>query len=319
MSFDVRKNMKNNGFTLVELLIGMVVSFFIITVSLTYLVSSSRTFNVQTNDSVIQENARFALEVLSQNIRLAGLNSENDSEQQLSIIYAQDLCPGDDGGDADGGFGDTACTQDGVSDRFAIDYILRSPASTCNGTDITQTMLDNNGGQLTLANVFWTADSGLSTADVNRSALYCQTYQIDSQIETDFTITMSAAAMGDALPIVDGIDRLQVQYGVDSNGDGLIDMYQSFTNVLANIVTNDAGVDVVGGLNNISSIRAVRFGLLISSGLGIDRVSSTEESVGRVYSVLDAPDETFNDSIFRQIFSTTILIPNAGEFLPPSS
>lgn len=290
------------GFTIIELLIGLLISLFIIAVSLTYFVSSARTFNLQTNDNVIQENARFALEILSQNIRLAGLNADNDTSANLTGLFVQSICETGEAGSTNGNSGSQICTKDGAndttdnnSDRIAVDYVLRNPASTCNGSDVTQAMLDANGGSIRLANIFWTAqsDNGLN----NQRALYCQTYQVSELIAFDGTFTISAAALGTSLPLVDGIERMQLQFGSDSNDDGVVERYQSITNL---------------GVANVNSVRSVRVALLINSGIGIDDVANTEANTGRAYTLLDAPTETFTDSILRQIFSTTILLPNGS-------
>jgi len=300
--FQRNKSRNSSGFTIIELLIGLLISLFIIAVSLAYFIASSRTFNVQTNDSVIQENARFALEILSQNIRLAGLNADNDSGENLTGLFVQAVCESDESGSANGDSGNTACTKDGAnnttdnnSDRIAVDYVLRNPASTCNGSDVTQAMLDGNGGSIRLANVFWTAqaDNDLD----NQRALYCQSYQVTESIALDGTVSIDASALGTALPLVDGIERMQLQFGADTNDDGIIESYQSMTNL---------------GAANIANVKAVRLALLINSGIGIDNVANAEVLQARDYALLDAPSETFTDSTLRQIFSTTILIPNGS-------
>ena len=56
---------QQRGFTLVELLIGLGISLFVGLVAATYLVAASRTLASQSSEDLIQENARFALEIMS--------------------------------------------------------------------------------------------------------------------------------------------------------------------------------------------------------------------------------------------------------------
>lgn len=280
----------NGGFTLVELLIGLMLSLFIAGIAITYFVSSSRTFKAQTAESVIQENSRFALELMTMNFRLAGMNPGNDLvvAEKLQTIYSDNRCAAGEAGLSDGASGTSACTRDGNnpnSDHVAIDYVLKAKeqelnAKGCNGSDV---QVPENS-TLHLASVFWTADID---NDGIRS-LYCQTLNVDT-----------GQAEGIAVPIIDGIDRLQVQYGIDNNKDGVIERYQSFTNL---------------GSTNVDKVVAVRLALLISSGLGVESDTVTEETITRSFTLLDAPAEEFEDYRLRNIFTTTVALPNMPNY-----
>ena len=281
---------KAAGFTMVELLVGLVLSVFIIAVTITYMTTSSRTFRVQTNESLIQENARFALEILTQNFRLAGLNPSNNFANDLSVVYADARCPAGEVGLADGAIGSAVCTKDGAnnttdnnSDRIAIDYMVDASKSGtavtvfgCNSHQITVPA----GSEVRLASVFWSGDLD---GDGVRS-LYCQTYNLQTNL-----------AEGVALPLVDGVDRLQFQYGVDSDNDGVIERYQSMTKL---------------GANNTNDVRAIRVAMLLNGGASPDQNFDSDEKLDRSYTLLDAPASSFDDREFRQVYSTTVLIPN---------
>lgn len=281
------------GFTLVELLVGLMLSVFIIGVAITYMLTSTRTFRVQTNETLIQENARFALDVLTQNFRLAGLNPSNNFGNSLSVIYSGAKCPANESSAADNAAGSTACTKDGAdnttdnnSDRIAVDYMVDASRETaailvngCNSHQITVAA----GSEAHLASVFWSADID---NDGVRS-LYCQTYNLDTE-----------TAEGVALPLIDGIDRIQFQYGVDNDDDGLVERYQSFTNL---------------GAANSVNVRAIRVAMLLNGGAGANNTGQnfdTEIAATRAYTLLDAPVSSFTDQVLRQTYSTTVLIPN---------
>ena len=292
MNITTKKLDCQKGFTLVELLVGLMLSVFIIGVAITYMITSTRTFRIQTNETLIQENARFALDVLTQNFRLAGLNPSNNFDNDLQVIYSDAKCPADESSLADNAAGNTACTQDGAndatdnnSDRIAIDYMVDASKSGsavivngCNSHQITVAA----GSETRLASVFWTADID---GDGVRS-LYCQTHNLDTE-----------TAEGVALPLIDGVDRIQFQYGVDSDNDGLIERYQSFTNL---------------GAANTTNVRAIRVAMLLNGGTNPDQNFDIEAQVLRNYTLLDAPISGFNDQLFRQTYSTTVMIPNTS-------
>ena len=113
---------KQTGFTLVELLVGLILTVFISAIAITYMVSSSQAFRVQTNDSLSHENARYALEVLSQNVRLAGLNPQNDITQQLDVVYLGTGCEaGNEGSNSGSAAGQ--CTVDDLSNSVSYTHL----------------------------------------------------------------------------------------------------------------------------------------------------------------------------------------------------
>jgi len=276
---------KIKGFTLVELLVGLSLSLFIAGLSFTYIVSSSRVFKIQTNDGYSQENARFALELMAQNIRLAGANHAGTFGAQFDTIFNDPICSNNETGVA----GTTVCTTDELgnnSDRFGVDFIVGNDFLACDGSTVT---LPAGTDNQRLANVFWTADlenngAGNPPGDGVRS-LYCQTHNV-----------LAGAPVGVPLPLIDGIDAMQVQFGVDATGDGVINSYQSYGNIPA---------------GSRAGIKAVRLALLINSGAANTGDVNTELVGTRTYQMLDGPTITrTNDSVARQIYSSTIMIPN---------
>ncbi len=285
------------GYTLVELMIGLLISLFMIAVTVGYMVSSSRSFTVQSNDAFSSENARFAFEYLSQNIRQAGRDRTNDIAINLDVIYNGNRCPNADGRSIVAG-DNSPCTVDEFafnSDRFAVDYIVDEPVSACNGFFIDVFP----GAKLRIADVFWTDDID---GDGVRS-LYCQPLNLDANVP-----------VGQATPIIDGVDRLQIQYGADildvgeaeGDSDGFINSYQSYRNLISANPANPTAAT--------RQVRAVRIALLMSSGVppGQDgRDVNTESFADKTYTLLDGPPITIaQDRVFRQVYTSTVLLPN---------
>ncbi len=275
------------GFTLVELLVGLVLTLFISAIAITYMVASSQSFRVQANDSLSQENARYALEILSQNVRLAGFDPLNNIGTNLDVIYTGTGCEAAEQGQNSG---TEICTQDGLtananginSDRFAVEYIVDGNFTACNGALINASPVNTQR----LANVFWTADIDL---DGVRS-LYCQTINVNGG---------NNVGGAPAQPIIDGVDAIQVQYGVAENPDGLIQSYQSYDNLIA------------GGLvAQTRNVKAIRIALLVNGGFASAGDSQLEVTQDRTYQLLDATVSVNADRLLRQVYSTTIATPN---------
>ncbi len=297
---------RQSGFTLVELLVGLVLTLFIAGVALTYMVSSARTFRTQSTDSISQENARFALELLAQNVRLAGLDTENEFKTRLAGIYNGSKCEANSEASIVDGK-DKPCTVDELSsgsDRFGVDFVANANVDIvgCNGQSLRFTT------RKILVNLFWTADLD---GDGIRS-LYCQTYNFtDDKIE------------GSAQPLIDGVDVMQVQYGVDVPGldsfgvldtDTVIDRYQSYTNLMADSKNQEVAVSEDGPISPTlisQRVRAIRIALLVGAGTRSNAEARTEEKKKRTYQLLDGPSVEFDDAIYRQIYTTTIVLPNS--------
>jgi type IV pilus assembly protein PilW len=269
---------RQSGFTLVELLIGMMISLFVSAVSMTYMVTSSRMLSNQNSEDLIQENARFAFELISSNIRLAGSNVSTHPNAEADGVFQEAQCAG------------TACTVDSLnytldstsynSDRVAFDYIIDT-GTNCTGSAIVQ--------EVKLVTIFFVADlegDGISS-------LYCQALEAPFDV---LSLDYSTYTTFAAVPIIDGVDSLQVQYGIDTGSDGTIDRYASYARVLAE------GLDM-------ANLRAVRIGLLVSSGQQIQSEQDTIDEISRTYNLLDGT-YTRNDGVLRRTFSTTVFLPN---------
>ncbi len=272
------------GFTLVELLVGVALSLVIISVAITYLVSSSAAFKVNLNDGYIQENSRFALSFITNTVRRSGSNSEIDLGFTSPLLNTEDRCLATSG-DSTSSNQECSISNSGPnsSDKIAISYILRD-GNSCNGQDISTFYTPDNNELI--VDEFWVA-----TDDEGLNNLFCRT----SLRNSDGTLTQQ----GGAFPIIPGIDMMKFNYAVDSDDDFIVDQYLTIEEVKAG--------------NFEANIRAVKVGLLVSSGISVASDAITETEENRTYTIFGVDSAEINDSILRQIFSTTIHLPNARE------
>src|SRR5690554_2979833 len=274
---------KQNGMTLVELMVaaalGLIIVFFITNIML----SSSRTALQSEGLSQAQENGRFILSWLQGNVRSAGLPYPN-SETQERIAPFADECSGSVMPPADNADCSFNSDNSNASDRLAVqrtfinDSILGNDLTKqdCSGAEIT-TIADGE----VITDVYWvTTDANDSSGYSNQ--LMCVTYHNNKKVSGEQSIA-------------NGIDGMQVLYGVKSSADA---EYRSNVNRFVSL--GDLGPNI-----DWSTIGAVRIAILTRS---FNEQATSKNK--RSYILLDATPVTFDDSVSRHIQSTTIFLPN---------
>lgn len=289
----LKKHASARGYTLVELMVGLLLSVFIVMMTIAYLVTSAKTFSVQTNEALIQENARFTLDALSRLIREAGSDPSNSLPTELSPLFAQGRCALD-ANRSNVASDSNACTFDELStgsDRLSITKAISSRATACDGSDI----LVEAGKSVLVATILWSGDID---QDGIRS-LYCQSYNIDTH-----------TFIGRAAPLIEGVDLVQFQYGLDTDMDGVIDQYQNQEFRRSQILQTKSNSNLTSKLR--PHAKAIRFAVLISPGSGLRRDQVVESSGARSYQLLDGDAVEFNDRLPRSVYSSTVMLPSSN-------
>ena len=249
---------KQLGLSLIELLISMTLSIMLLGAVMQVFISTQLTYNLTGDTSRIQENGRFSLDYMTQSLRMAHyLPTEQATNASPPDAFLQTDC---------GSF--SPCTTDGgtnAADRIAV--VFEPPSLTdCTGA----TVLENE----IIANVFYiTAD------DDGLNSLTCRGFNVTNN-----------GWMGEEQPLIDGIDNMQVLYGINSTDDGV--------NVTQYISAND--------VTDWSAVASVRLGLLVSAG----GQAGKGELKTRKYVLLDSTEISIQDKNTRQIYSTTIALNN---------
>lgn len=182
------------GFTLVELMISSVIGLLLTTAMLAAFVASTRTYQLQDAMSEVQENGRFAMNVLVKDLRQSGVDSSSD-ETVLGIENTAKKVE-----DFEDEYGDLVISQSSIKSN-----ILYLP-----GVDTTYYIGDTDTGP----------------------SLYREKQ-----------------------PLVEGVEGIAFEYGVDSGADDLVDSYKMFEDM-----SSGDWKDVI----------TVRFSLLVrSSGGGV--------------------------------------------------
>jgi len=274
---------KQNGMTLVELMVAAALGLIIVSFITNIMISSSRTALHSEGLAQAQENGRFILSWLQGNVRSAGLPYPNNATQERIQPFAEPcssnvLPPADN---ADCSFNSDSSD---VSDRLAVqrtfindsDLGNDSTKRDCSGTEIT-TIAD---GQI-ITDVYWVTTNANDSSGYSNQ-LMCVTYHNNKKVSGEQSIA-------------NGIDGMQVLYGVKSSADA---EYRSNVNRFVSL--SDLGSNI-----DWSTIGAVRIAILTRS---FNEQASSQNQ--RSYILLDAAPVTFDDSVSRHIQSTTIFLPN---------
>ncbi len=220
---------RTQGVTLVELMISMAISLILMLGVVSMYITSKRGFALQEGMAEQQENGRFAIEILTKDLRMAGFPKASYID---AFIPATTL---DGGGTA--------------SDSITIQY---QSATDCLG-------------QATPAGF------AVNQYSINASSdLMC----------------LGNGGVADDV-VAEGIANMQIQYGVDTDDDGIANIYQIWSNVTT---------------ANRANIISVRFGLLARTP---DEVASVARTT--THNLLDQTISTTNKRIHRNYSSTVIL------------
>lgn len=296
---------RQRGLTLIELMISVTIGLVFIFGAVTFLVSGHQSFRAQNSGSRIQENARFALDILKEHVRMAGYNDTTSSLLDLPALIYRGACDTINGQVANPCSDDTTTDQ---GDRLAM--ALRIPtgatgvaAQDCMGSPLTA--LNEH-----VVNVFWVQQD--SSSGVPVSSLYCRGYNPD-------TNTWYGTA---EQPLVDGIEQMQVQYGlVDGNPSSTGNTPSSGTGGRVDRYLNATDLQTLDAANPTRNywgdVRSVRIALLVSAGeQAADDGANTLDSATRAasyqtFTLLDGAAYTPAETRIRRVFSTTITLNNA--------
>ncbi len=256
------------GLGLVELMVALVVSSLLLIGVTQIFVSSKMSYRTLDGYSRLQENGRFAVEVLSKNIRLAGYRSDiltNDATEFLvDSVYTNNngqVIVGTDGAS-------------GSSDSITFRY-----QGSGDGIGNPDGLIEDCLGGLVDAGT-GNAVSMIFRIDEANNELECR---VDG---------------GNFQPIVDGVENMQIVYGIDNTGDGFANQF---------LPANTPGL----AWGNVVS---VRIALLLNT---VNRVSTQNDS--QAYTLLSGANAVniaaATDGLRRRRFMTTINLRNRVRLL----
>lgn len=281
------KTNKQQGFTLVELMITLVLSLMITYAIAQVLISSNRTSVTSDGMSQSQETGRFVMSYLANNIREAGLDSISGSGVSTNAFISCTDFPalldykttGNHQCSFETATGGTQANIKNLAntgDRLALAMVASSPNNIqdCTGAG------GYADGDIIL-NVFWVAPDGNGM-----NSLFCRGHKFDGTAITDSNNQQA---------IANGVEAMHVLYGYADDPLGVSNQRNVSRYINANAVP-------AGGWDRVY---AVKIAILTRS---ITEV--TNERALRRYILLDAAPYLMTDSVSRQVFNSSFAINN---------
>lgn len=276
---------RQQGYTLVELMISVVIGLFIIAGVFQIYLSSRAAANLHDRMSNVQENGRFALFFLQRSLRKAGF-PKSTALNPFTSTPSDTTCP--------------MATPADCPANLATAMAVATATATCNGTGTASDQI----------------------AVCYQGATDCLGQAVATGVVTDFFFIDRDATTGvsrlmcrgsgnaSAQPLVDGIENMQVQYGIDTDADGYANEY-----VRANEVANWAGSGPIIP-PPVGAVVAVRISLLVSTNSNSETASGTvigdTASDAQAYQVLEAtlPPAFLSTGVRGRLYTTTVELRN---------
>ena len=320
-TFDIKRQ---SGFTLVEIMVAMLLSLLLGIAIVTVFVNNSHSFNQDDNVMRMQDDARFALQQIAFDLSMAGHYAELLSP--AAVTPDTNLAIGLDCGPAGVTNWAYQTTQAATSQSLSVigidnvtsaqvvaDHSCFLAGEVAPGTDVVSikrvagaeaTTFRNGAVYLrtngTVGLLYREPLTGTPAVPIAlprteweyRPAIYYireYAYNLGDNIPS-----LCRKVLGGPAPsmltecIATGIEDLQIEYGIDTSGDGNPNVYMS-TPTLADLQT----------------VVSARIHLLART-TDID-VHYTNQ---KTFSIGNAPDYTPNDSFHRRVYSTTVAIQN---------
>jgi type IV pilus assembly protein PilW len=307
------------GLGLIEILIAMAIGLFLSATAGVIFINGRDTYSVQENMGSLQENGRYAIDLIAGDLRRAGFWN---GVYRLDNVTGTENKVVPDGSCAAGntkwgrmierriyGLNDTATGYDciGGTEHLRGDVLVVRYASPAKTAAFSANTLYLRGSP-SLGRVFSGANeadganevTGVGAEATRTSPLTAHAYYVGSTANTCdgaaipglYWKTLSATGLPDSEELVVGVEHLQVEYAVDTGGDGTIDQYLD-----ANTIETDGAYDW-------DQVLAAHIWVLVrsdcpESGL----IDSNSYSMGDlVY--------TPNDRYRRQLYNSVVVLRN---------
>ena len=264
---------RTRGFSLIELMIALTIGLVVAMVIAQIFVNTSSIFRSTDNLSRVQENARYALTLLTREIRSSAFKSDPRVKSATLYPPATPALTGTDGGSS-------GTPASALPDTITVRFQGSGDGTTADGTvqDCVGNRIDYN--KTPSVNTFFIQNDA---ANNNEPTLYCNT-------------VTTACVAATCFALVPGVENMQILYGEDIaalpfsiNPDGSVDRWVT-----------------AGNVTNWDNVLSVRIALLMRT---TEQVSTATDAKAYAMSGTSvyAPG---NDRRSRRVFTTVINLRN---------
>jgi len=258
---------RQSGLTLIELMISMLIGIFLTLGSITVYVQSKKQFTVSDSMARLQENVRFALDVVEPDLRLANFWGLNNSGNPINVPGGIPVTCSTNGGNVTGStIGNTGAGNVILqAELMIIDDVYGAPGITCPANSVAaansdvlivrhasaqaapaaapqiQVVTNFTGGRVfnggAMPAGYAVVPPGFPPQIHN---VVVNAYYVDQQSDLDPNTpslrlkTLDNTGTWQDQELVSGVENLQVQFGVDTDADGDVDRYVDGDHALVN-------------------------------------------------------------------------------------
>jgi type IV pilus assembly protein PilW len=327
-----------HGFSLVELMVALVITLILLAGIGQIYLSSKKSFTIQDTLGRQQENGRYAVEVIAQDVRRTSYWGGNADIDYISgtvgMVHDDGTCKTSDNSwgrmldrpifgknNTNSGY---VCIPNGNylgSDILVVRYQApwQVPSQTTPSFESNRLYLRSaltaSGGALGRVFEGKDADDASNDMDLDTSTppepservaeLISHGYYIGpsgstcrgSTVPSLFRVTLNENGIPEAEEIASGVERFEVRYGVDVDGDKSVDEYRCAAG------TAEAGCPTMGA-SDWGNVVAVQFWLLTRAQC--PETGYTNDTAYNMPGVAGA----FNDGYRRQLYTTTVMLRN---------
>jgi type IV pilus assembly protein PilW len=300
---------RQRGLSLVELLVALAISMIIVIAAATFFLTSGRSRDTQEAASLLQDNARFATDLITRNIQQAGY--QNYIWDSAGAGFRREVAPPSDGEPDLRGYNNSAAgtnTDHGLHDR-STNRVAGSDTLVARfqGSGVTAgdgSIIDCMGRPQ--PEPVSAGDRAYSIFEVRQPS-----GSAEPELRCKYYSTSSGVGAFSSEVIVRGVETLQFLYGVDTNGDTFVDKWLNAAEVSPTSSTTP--------VNDWAKVKSVRVGMVLRSPDRVSVAATTGSSTGTLAPLGsnftqnngDTLVVNSNDGRLRRVVTFTVNLRNA--------
>lgn len=267
------KKNKQLGLSLIELMVSMIIGLFILVGISTVYVGNKRSSMTSSELSILQDNGRSVLQMLTDTIQHTAYTST--SVAPVGDMFIRSAVPA------------SACS-DGADS--VVDTSLFSPLenNTTYGDTIGVMYMGDNTLNTDCAESVLPVSCRFGGASATAASRIYNYYAVQQNAQGDPVLMCAGSRTAVLQEVAEGVENLQFTYGEDIDNNGTIDRY-----------VNSVGV------TNWSSILSVNIAVLIRSLRPVGMTNALQ-----TYKLSEDQTVTTNDKYLRAVFTTTVRLRN---------
>lgn len=295
-SIDQHANRRDLGFTLVELLVSLAIGLLITLVVIQAYLSSVTTQQSQTDQTRLNESARFAFDLIGKSIRRAGYRNTFALYPNTynGATFAQEFCATGTAGPM------LAAANDTSSISPTATNFSGSVVTTLNSSDVFRARFygeDNALGTAAEGSVLDCLGNSVRRGTLVEETLFIAADPANNNEPTLFCNTTNPVSAG-SVALIPGVESMQFLFGEDTDSDGVINRYIPSSSV--------------SQWNNILSVRV---GIVVRTPNTVANDSSvkTFNLFGASYAPGDTPPSGDTGSVFSAPADRRVRLMNTTE------